>query len=296
MKTLSLRDISRRLSTRVSRLSFAEPVAYTYNPLAYARAPHEAYLERYGQGPKRYVLLGMNPGPFGMVQTGVPFGDVSMVRDWLGIEGKVQRPEPEHPRRPVHGFACQRREVSGSRLWGWAQQRFGTPERFFEQFFVVNYCPLVFMEDSGRNRTPDKLPPHERQPLFAACDEALQEIVRLLRPEVLVGVGGFAERRAREALPEFSGRIGSMLHPSPASPLDRSTVPRHASAARPPRRAASRSVSSMAGGASAVPAALRGKPDLGLTRARIMRARTRVRVTSRPKSLYLDYGNRPQSE
>jgi len=219
MKTLSLRDISRRLSTRVSRLSFAEPVAYTYNPLAYARAPHEAYLERYGQGPKRYVLLGMNPGPFGMVQTGVPFGDVSMVRDWLGIEGKVQRPEPEHPRRPVHGFACQRREVSGSRLWGWAQQRFGTPERFFEQFFVVNYCPLAFLEESGKNRTPDRLPPEEREALLAACDTALREVVALLRPEQVIGVGGFAEKRAQDVLGDQRLGITCILHPSPASPL-----------------------------------------------------------------------------
>jgi single-strand selective monofunctional uracil DNA glycosylase len=214
----TLRDISRRLSTRVSRLRFAEPVAYTYNPLAYAREPHEAYLERYGQGPKSCLLLGMNPGPFGMAQTGVPFGDVGMVRDWLGITGKVRRPEPEHPRRPVLGFECTRREISGSRLWGWAQQRFETPQRFFERFFVVNYCPLAFIEESGKNFTPDRLPAAEREPLLAACDGALREIVELLQPEHVVGVGGFAERRAREALAGSPARISCILHPSPASP------------------------------------------------------------------------------
>ena len=220
MKTSgSLREISRRLSTRVARLRFAEPVAYTYNPLAYAREPHEAYLERYGQGRKRFVLLGMNPGPFGMAQTGVPFGDVGMVRDWLGIEGKVRRPESEHPRRPVLGFACARREVSGSRLWGWAQQRFETPERFFERFFVVNYCPLAFLEESGKNRTPDRLPPEERDALLAVCDAALRDLVALLEPEQIIGVGGFAERRAKEALLGAGVAITGILHPSPASPL-----------------------------------------------------------------------------
>jgi single-strand selective monofunctional uracil DNA glycosylase len=219
MKTLSLRDISRRLSTRVSRLSFADPVAYTYNPLAYARAPHEAYLERYGQGPKRYLLLGMNPGPFGMVQTGVPFGDVSMVRDWLGIDGKVGAPALMHDKRPVLGFGCVRREVSGQRLWGWARDRFGTPERFFERFFVVNYCPLAFIEASGKNRTPDRLAPSEREALFAACDAALGEVIELLGPRHVVGVGAFAQGRARQVLGGRDLRISTILHPSPQSPL-----------------------------------------------------------------------------
>ncbi len=215
----ALCEVSRRLSARVSRLRFGEPVAYTYNPLAYAREPHEAYLTRYGQGPKRFVLLGMNPGPFGMAQTGVPFGDVGMVRDWLRISGKVQRPRSEHPRRPVLGFECPRCEVSGTRLWGWVKQRFETPERFFADFFVVNYCPLVFVEESGRNRTPDRLPPAERDALLQACDLALTEVAALLKPERVIGVGGFAERRAREVLGPSGVTVSSILHPSPASPL-----------------------------------------------------------------------------
>ena len=35
---------------------------------------------------KRVVFLGMNPGPFGMAQVGVPFGEVAAVRDWLRID------------------------------------------------------------------------------------------------------------------------------------------------------------------------------------------------------------------
>lgn len=210
--------IARRLSKDVDGLSFEPPVAYVYNPLRYARAPHEAYLKRYGAGPKEVVLLGMNPGPFGMAQTGVPFGEVSAVRDWLGLDGRVGHPEHEHPKRPVQGLACPRSEVSGARLWGWAQARFGTPERFFARFFVVNYCPLVFMEESGRNRTPDKLPAAEREALFAACDRALKETVEVLSPRLVVGVGRFAEGRARAALDGADLEIGCMLHPSPASP------------------------------------------------------------------------------
>ncbi len=165
------------------------------------------------------LLVGLNTGPFGMAQTGVPFGDVAMVRDFLGIHAPVMTPVREHPKRPVQGFDCPRSEVSGTRLWGWIRDRFGTPEAFFRDFFVANYCPLVFMEDSARNRTPDKLPAAERAGLFAACDEALQQVVAAMDPAVVVGIGGFAERRAREALPEFAGTIGGILHPSPASPL-----------------------------------------------------------------------------
>lgn len=215
---MSLVSISRELARQVDKLKFAAPVSYVYNPLVYARAPHEDYLTRWGKGPKRALLLGMNPGPFGMAQTGVPFGDLGMVKGFLGVSGKVGRPALEHPKRPIQGFDCPRGEVSGKRLWGFAEARFGSPEKFFEHFFVVNYCPLVFMEESGANRTPDKLPKAEQQALFAACDAALTNIASELSPELVIGVGAFATARAKLALPEGRYRIVTISHPSPASP------------------------------------------------------------------------------
>lgn len=218
---MSLSDISRDLSRRLAPLKFAAPVTHVYDPLDYAWAPHALYLSRYGAGPKEVLLFGMNPGPWGMAQTGVPFGEIAAVRDWLGLEAPVKKPKHEHPARPIEGFACARSEVSGARLWGWAKETFTTPQRFFERFFVVNYCPLSFMEASGKNRTPDKLPPAERAPLLAECDKAVVQVVELLKPRVVVGVGAFAEDRLRAAL-EGSKRkveIGRVLHPSPASPL-----------------------------------------------------------------------------
>lgn len=206
------------LIEKLRPMRFGAPVTHVYNPLEYARPSYDRYVERFAKGPKEVLFLGMNPGPFGMAQTGVPFGDVAMVRDWMGIEEAVGRPDPEHPKRPVLGFGCKRSEVSGSRIWGWARQRFGTPERFFERFFVANYCPLVFMEASGRNLTPDKLPAAERGPLFEACDEALRRIVEVVRPSLVVGVGGFAEARAKEALTGSGIPVGRILHPSPANP------------------------------------------------------------------------------
>ncbi len=216
---MRLAAISRRLSDEVDRLHFARPVAYVYNPLAYARRPHEAYLSRYGKSAKQVVFLGMNPGPFGMAQTGVPFGDPGFVRDWMGIDAPVDRPDPEHPKRRILGLASTRSEVSGTRLWGWAQDRFGSAEAFFARFFVANYCPLVFMEEGGRNLTPDKLPRSEAEPLEAACDLALRHLIEELRPEWVVGVGAFAEARANTALAGLDLKIGRILHPSPASPV-----------------------------------------------------------------------------
>ena len=215
---MSLVNVSRALSKSVAELTFRAPVAYIYNPLEYARAPHEAYLKLHGKGPKRALLLGMNPGPFGMAQTGVPFGDVTMVRDFLGVSGRVGKPLHEHPKRPISGFECTRSEVSGTRLWSFARSHFKTSGRFFKEYFVVNYCPLVFMDEGAKNLTPDKLPKSEREPLFAACDGALRDIVALLEPKFVIGVGAFARDRAQHALPHFLGTIGTVLHPSPASP------------------------------------------------------------------------------
>jgi single-strand selective monofunctional uracil DNA glycosylase len=210
--------ISRCLSTVVGGLEFGPPVSHVYNPLDYAQDAHEEYLRRFGGGAGRVVLVGMNPGPWGMTQTGVPFGEVTLVRDWLGIQSPIGRPRVEHPKRPVEGLACGRREVSGRRLWGWARDRFGSPRRFFERFFVANYCPLLFLEPSGRNRTPDRLPVAERAPLLSACDSALRAVVEALEPRLVIGVGGFAEARATAALTGSSVPVGRILHPSPASP------------------------------------------------------------------------------
>jgi single-strand selective monofunctional uracil DNA glycosylase len=209
---------TRTLRRDVDALQFGAPITHVYDPLAYAARPHNVYLRRYASGTRRVVFLGMNPGPFGMAQTGVPFGEVSRVREWLGIEGRVDTPSTPHPKRPVHGFACTRSEVSGARLWGAVADHFGSPDRFFRHHFVANYCPLVFMESSGRNCTPDKLPAHERGPLFARCDRFLNTLVTLLEPEWIVGVGAFAAGRADAALSGRGIRVGQILHPSPANP------------------------------------------------------------------------------
>jgi single-strand selective monofunctional uracil DNA glycosylase len=206
------------LRDEVDRLPFASPVTHVYNPLRYAWDAHEAYLRKFGDSRKRVVFLGMNPGPWGMAQVGIPFGEVGAVRDWMGIETEIAKPEREHPKRPVEGFRCQRSEVSGRRLWGLFKERFGPAEGFFAEHFVINYCPLVFMEESGRNRTPDKLPPAEQATLNEACTRHLRSVLDALQPTWAIGVGKYAERCLLDCAP-LDVRVGTILHPSPASPI-----------------------------------------------------------------------------
>jgi single-strand selective monofunctional uracil DNA glycosylase len=202
----------------LSRLRFGPPVTHVYNPLEYARGAYEQYLRRYGTPPKQVVLVGMNPGPWGMAQTGVPFGEVQAVKEWLGIQTPVKTPSITHPKRPVQGFGCKRSEISGKRLWGWAMATFGTPSRFFKVFFVANYCPLLFIEETGRNRTPDKLPTEEKRALFTSCDRELRRTIQWLKPRYVVGVGEFARGRCVAALSGIDVTIGKITHPSPANP------------------------------------------------------------------------------
>lgn len=215
---MNFKQINDALIRELNPLSFDRPVTHVYNPLVYARKPYDLYIKRYSGPPKEIMLLGMNPGPWGMAQTGIPFGEIDLVKNWLKIEASVGTPAESHPKKPVQGFDCKRSEVSGRRLWGWARSRYQTPERFFSRFFVANYCPLLFIEATGRNRTPQNLPAAQRRPLLAVCDRALKRTVELLKPRYVIGVGQFTADRAALALEKMAVRIGKIHHPSPANP------------------------------------------------------------------------------
>jgi single-strand selective monofunctional uracil DNA glycosylase len=214
----NITEAARQLSTTCNALRFKDPITHVYNPLEYAWAAHEQYISQAATGKKKVVFLGMNPGPFGMAQTGVPFGEIAAVRGWIGIDAPIGKPAKEHPKRPIEGLVCKRSEVSGRRLWGLFSDRFESANDFFKNHFIANHCPLVFMEKTGKNRTPDKLPAEEAAPLMKTCDIHLRSVVEILEPEWLVAVGGFAEKRASIALNGLEVRIGKILHPSPASP------------------------------------------------------------------------------
>ncbi|XP_071825855.1 single-strand selective monofunctional uracil DNA glycosylase-like isoform X2 [Apostichopus japonicus] len=214
-------EIMDDFSEELGNLSFGERVCYIYNPLQYAKETHEDFIRKYCQSTKKVLFLGMNPGPFGMAQNGVPFGERDHVVDWLKIEGDVGKPEREHPKRQIQGLECPRKEVSGRRFWDLWKQLCKTPQRFFENGFVYNHCPLVFMSDSGKNITPPTLPVKEREPLNVLCNEMLIKLITLLKVEVVVGIGKFAKERAEKVISAagLDGvRVELILHPSPANP------------------------------------------------------------------------------
>ena len=218
-RSMSILDAARRLQKACAGLDLGVP--YVYDPLDYAWDAHATYAERYGAGRKRVLLVGKNPGPHGMGQTGVPFGDVQYVRDWMGIRAPPRQPARLHPKRPITGFETKRREPSGSRLYGWAQERFGPAERFFSGHYIVNYCPLLFFDEAGKNLTPPQLGKRRMEEVYAVCDEHLADVIAAAQPEFVVGIGAFAQDRARLVVDRSGARakVGTILHPSPASPL-----------------------------------------------------------------------------
>ena len=215
-------DAAQELNHALKPLRFSDPVSHVYLPTEYAWDRHREYLARFASTKKRVLLMGMNPGPWGMAQTGVPFGEIPAVRDWMRISGPVEKPEHEHPKRPIEGFNCTRSEVSGRRLWGLFSEKYPKPEAFFKQHFVANYCPLVWMSETGKNITPDKLSNAEMAPVETACQKHLATVIGALQPEWLIGVGAYAEKKLTEAtkthFPDKQFNIGKILHPSPASP------------------------------------------------------------------------------
>ncbi len=221
MNTHILIQASEKLSLGVRSISFPETLKWIYNPLEYAKEPHDEYIRKFAGGRKRVLFLGMNPGPWGMAQTGVPFGEIRAVREWMGIEGTVGKPRNEHPKRPIEGFSCTRSEVSGRRLWGLMERKFHHAHDFFADHYVINYCPLVFMEESGKNSTPEKLPVQPRNALEEVCREHVSVVIQALEPEYLVGIGAYAEKKLHETAQSLPGsyKIFKVLHPSPASPL-----------------------------------------------------------------------------
>ncbi len=217
--SLELKKAAKALCRELAKIDFSESIEWIYNPLVYAWGAHEEYIDRYTPAKTELLFLGMNPGPWGMAQTGVPFGEVAAVRDWLGIRTTAKKPSREHPKRPIDGLACTKSEVSGRRLWGLFRDRYQSAENFFQANFVANYCPLAFMSQTAANVTPDKLPVRLRSGLEEACDRHLYRMIEVLRPRMLIGIGGFAEESARRVasdLPDL--KIGRILHPSPASP------------------------------------------------------------------------------
>ena len=230
-----LAEAAQRLSVicnaAIPKLEKKTIVAHATNPLDYAWPHHEQYLEKWGGMGAHTLLLGMNPGPWGMAQTGVPFGATEVAQSFLQIEPRIlETPANAHPKRPIEGMGLVRQEISGTRLWNLMSQHYGSAESTFSSIVVVNHCPLLLLGETGKNITPNNLPAAVMAPILKACDDHLLEVVEILGITRIIGVGKYAEQRARMALgagKKGNGtgndgreiRIDTCWHPSPASPL-----------------------------------------------------------------------------
>lgn len=214
---MRLLDAAARLRERSAKRSFSGP-AFVYAPLSYAWEPHERYIRKFGERTGRILFVGMNPGPWGMAQTGVPFADVAWAHGWMGVIGEVGQPERAHPKRPVLGFASTRSDPTGGKFYGWAKRRYGTAEKFFGDFFVINYCPLMFLDEAGRNVTLAQLRKADLDALTPVCDAWVEEAIAALRPSHVLPMGSFVDGRVRELA--GSTPVRAVRHPSPVNPAN----------------------------------------------------------------------------
>lgn len=241
--------IARNLSNRLIALHKSvggrptKPIAGVLNSHQYAFCPFGEYCNMFapaGQQPLA-LFVGMNPGPYGTAQNGIPFGCSSFVNNWMGItqgtagSAAVKGTELKEG-IDGHGFEycpavlglrCKKEEVSGKRLWGWAQSVVGggKAEAFFRHAFVYTYCPLAFFA-GGANVPLADLPVAERRTIEEHCDQALLALVLEMKPVYVIGVGNYAYSKAEKAVTKAAVESCSphsmvalkVAHPSPASP------------------------------------------------------------------------------
>lgn len=219
MIEIPLKEVNAHLLQAKEDLKKLEYPFFAYHVFDYAFDPFWEYICRYARTPKKTVFLGINPGPFGMMQNGIPFGTISIARDWLLLRAPIKRPSLEHPKRPIRGWAEPREEESGARLWGLARREFKTPQAFFKDHLILNYCPIGFIDGEGKNVTPDKLPEDVRIPMEKICDDLFSFLIDTYQVQTVLGVGRYAEKQAQKQLANHpSLRVEYVPHPSPLNP------------------------------------------------------------------------------
>ncbi|KAH8374826.1 hypothetical protein KR200_006973 [Drosophila serrata] len=216
---LKFYNTENKLNETLDELDPPSGIQCMYNPIVYASQLHCDYLRRYLNGAKKLVFIGMNPGPNGMAQTGIPFGNVRTVKVLMQLSGSVEKPPNEHPKRPVVGLDCRIEEPSGVRLWELFLRLAGNMETFAQQCFVHNFCPLAFFDEAGKNLTPGELKGTYKQQLRDRCLDTLEEQLHLLQPQVVVAVGEYVHTALKRSkfCKSDSVIVLRLPHPSPRS-------------------------------------------------------------------------------
>ncbi len=217
----TLIDRTKLFASECQEIEYPECV-YVYHPLNYAWNFHKKYLELYVKKGTKALFLGMNPGPFGMAQTGIPFGEVNVVKEYLKIDEPLLALPITHPKRPIEGLLCERSEVSGRRLWSLIEKKFPLSKQFTPHLAIMNYCPVVFVDTgpTGKNIIPEKIEKEVRVELEKVCDTYLDDIIDIIRPISVVGIGQYAKKKLSLSIARSKKNIyvTSIIHPSPANP------------------------------------------------------------------------------
>lgn len=212
----ALIDLTEEFNKKLNELQF-DFDGFVYNPLNYASLLHNQFLNR-NTNTIDNLFMGMNPGPFGMAQNGVPFGATSKVKDFLKINGSVDLVLDAHPKLPIVGLEMKREEESGKRFWSVMEEIYGNCEEFFKHSFATNYCPLAFIDkgSTAKNITPDKLSKQDQKKIELVCDEFLEKQINILKPKRIIAIGRYSEKMALKNKDKIE--VLYLFHPSPANP------------------------------------------------------------------------------
>lgn len=215
-------DIECDLNNELNELQFPKNITHIYNPIVYALNLHCQYIKKFLNGKKKVMLIGMNPGPNGMVQNGVPFGNTNTVKNLMKIQGQVDQPPSLNPKRPVTGLSCTTEEPSGVRIWNLLQKLAGSLEVFGEQCFLHNFCPLAFFDEQGKNITPSELKGKIKSTLRDICLKYLEKEIQLIQPEIIIAIGSYVGDSLRKLSKQSiyvrtNIKILQLAHPSPRS-------------------------------------------------------------------------------
>jgi len=137
-----------------------------WNPGLYGEPWHSRFRRCYPPAARPLVLFGLNPGPYGMAQTGIPFTDIRRLVS--ALPALVAELRNAGKRLEVPGLApvslppylSRTFEASSVRVYRFLERSWGDAERGWREVVAANPCPLLFIDtETGKNRTPADLRP-----------------------------------------------------------------------------------------------------------------------------------------
>jgi single-strand selective monofunctional uracil DNA glycosylase len=210
-----------------------------WNPGLYAASWHALFRKEYPASAGCILVFGLNPGPYGMAQTGIPFTDLKRLREHLprlakGLERRgCSLAGVGLAPRSLRPYLSRTFESSAVRVYRFLSRGWGSAEDGWRSVVVANPCSLLFMDAAGENRTPADLVgavSRRTGSLVAArrlrerCNAlrrlAAREAVRVLSPRGVVLLGKDAQRAMQTGIAPLLGpdSILGWEHPARAVP------------------------------------------------------------------------------